>query len=154
VSHLYCIDTSTLVESWWRLYPPDSFPTFWEYFDEAIANGYFIAPMIVLEELKAQDDEIYEWARGHNGLFVPLNADLQITQAEIVNQFPRLTMPVKRRSLADPWVIALAIQRQCPVVSMENPGSDSRPRIPDVCRHLGVGHIYVVDLIRAMGWKF
>jgi len=136
------------------LYPPDSFPTFWEYFDSAIDNGHIIAPMIVLEELKAQDDEIYEWARGHNDLFVPLDADLQITQAEIVNQFQRLTMPVKGRSLADPWVIALAVLRQCPVVSMEKPGSDSRPKIPDVCRHLGVGHISVVDLIRAMGWKF
>jgi len=154
MSHLYCLDTSALVESWWRLYPPDSFPTFWEYFDDAIVNNIFVAPEIVLEELKAQDDDIYKWAKNHNELFVPLDTDLQMVQAGIVNQFPRLTMPVKHRSLADPWVIALAIINQCPVVSMENPGSDSKPRIPDVCRHIGVEHIYIVDLIRAMGWKF
>ena len=154
MSYIYCLDTSALVESWWRLYPPDSFPTFWEYLDDAIINNFFISPEIVLEELRVQDDDIYKWAKNHYELFVPLDADLQIVQTDIVNQFPRLTMPVKRRSLADPWVIALAIIKQCPVVSMENPGSDSKPRIPDVCRQLGVGHIYIVDLIRAMGWKF
>lgn len=113
-----------------------------------------IAPEIVLTELARQDDEIYAWAKEHSVLFVPLDAELQLAQAKIVNSFPRLTMQVKSRSLADPWVIALAKVKQCPVVSMENPGSDSRPRIPDVCQHLGVGHLNIIDLIRAMGWKF
>lgn len=154
MANLYCLDTSAIVESWWRLYPPDSFPSFWEKLDEAIDYGQFITPAIVLDELKRKDDDIYEWARRHQGFFIPLGAELQSVQTDIINRFPRLTMQVKNRSLADPWVIALAQIKQCPVVSMENPGSNNKPRIPDVCRHLGIGHIYVVDLIRDLGWKF
>lgn len=151
---LYCLDTSALVESWWRLYPPDSFPSFWKRLDEGIANQCIIAPEIVIAELSRQDDDLFDWAKQRPQMFAPLDADVQLSQKAIVNQFPRLTMQQKNRSLADPWVIALAQLKQCPVVSMEDPGSDSRPRIPDVCRHLGIGHLYVVDLIRAMGWKF
>jgi len=154
VDLLYCLDTSVFIESWWRLYPPDTFPTFWEKLDEAIDEEILIAPVIVLTELEKKDDDIYKWAKERHSLFRPLDADLQQIQTEIVNRFPRLTIQVKNRSLADPWVIALAQFTQCPVVSMENPGSDSRPRIPDVCGQLGIGHINVVELIRALEWRF
>ncbi|MCB0310298.1 MAG: DUF4411 family protein [Bdellovibrionales bacterium] len=153
---LYCLDTSILVESWWRLYPPDSFSSFWEKLEAGIVNNNLIAPEIVLEELSRQDDELFEWFKKEqrHQLFVPFDADIQQVQADIINNFPRLTMQQKNRSLADPWVIALAQIKQCPVVSMENPGSDAKPKIPNVCNHLGIGHIDVVGLIRAMGWKF
>lgn len=151
---LYCLDTSTLIESWWRLYPPVSFPSFWERLDEGISSQCFVAPEIVKMELSRQDDELYKWVNQRPLLFVPLDVELQLKQAMIVNTFPKLTTQQTNRSLADPWVIALAQLRGCPVVSMERPGSDSRPRIPDVCRRLDIVHMEIVDLIRTMGWRF
>ena len=105
MASLYCLDTSALIESWWNLYPPDLFPSFWEKLDEAIVNGCFTSPEIVLEELEEKDDKVYAWAKKRaDHLFVPLDTELQRVQAEIVNTFPRLTSPLKGRSLADPWV--------------------------------------------------
>lgn len=155
VGSTFCLDTSAFVESWWRLYPQDSFPTFWNKMEEAIETGSIISPEIVLEELKRQDDDLFAWARARqDSLFCPLDIDLQIAQTDIVNKFPKLTQQLRNRSLADPWVVALAQLKGCPVVSMENHGSEKKPKIPDVCFTLGVGHMPVVEFIRTMKWRF
>lgn len=152
---LYCLDTSAFIESWWRLYRPSSFPTFWRRMEEAIANGQIIAPMFVLDELKRKEgDQLYTWAESHVSMFLPMEAELQLAQKTIVNRYPRLISEAKNRSLCDPWVIALAQVKQCAVVSEENRGGNSTPKIPDVCDELRIKCLKVADLIEELGWKF
>ena len=137
------------------MYPIDAFPSFWERLEQAIIDGRIISPDIVLDELKKQDDDIYNWCKDKNrDLFYPLYQDIQARQKKIINLFPRLTNLTKQRSLADPWVIALAEFKQCPVVSMEQPGSPQKPRIPDVCKALGIKYFNIIDFIREVGWRF
>ena len=65
--------------------------------------------MFVLDELKRKEgDQLYAWAKDQITMFHPLDADLQLAQKTIVNQFPKLISEAKSRSLCDPWVIALA----------------------------------------------
>jgi len=155
VGHLYCLDTSAFIESWWRLYRPTSFPTFWRRMEEAIANSQIIAPMFVLDELKRKEgDQLYVWAESQVTMFYPLEAELQLAQKTIVNRFPRLISEAKNRSLCDPWVIALGQIKQCTVVSEENRSGNRTPKIPDVCDELGIQSIKVADLIEGLGWKF
>lgn len=152
---LYCLDTSALIESWWRLYRPSSFPTFWNKMEEAIANGQIIAPMFVLDELKRKEgDQLYAWAESRISMFYPMETELQLAQKTIVNLYPRLISEAKNRSLCDPWVIALAQINQCVVVSEENRGGNSTPKIPDVCDSLKIKCLKVADLIEELGWKF
>lgn len=155
MGNIYCLDTSALIESWLRLYRPSSFPTFWKGLEDAIGNGQIIAPMFVLDELKRKEgDQLYAWAADNISMFLPLENDLQIAQKAIVNRFPRLISEAKNRSLCDPWVIALAQINQCHVVSEENRGGNSTPKIPDVCDELRIKCLKVADLIEELGWKF
>ena len=155
MGNLYCLDTSALIESWWRLYRPSSFPTFWKRIEEAIAKAQLIAPMFVLDELKRKEgDQLYAWAESHGFIFHPMETELQIAQKKIVNRYPRLISEAKNRSLCDPWVIALAQINQCAVVSEENRGGNSTPKIPDVCDELRIKSMKVADLIEELGWKF
>lgn len=155
MGNLYCLDTSAFIESWWRLYRPSSFPTFWKRMEEAIAYGQIIAPMFVLDELKRKEgDQLYAWAESHIPMFYPMEAELQLVQKAIVNRYPRLISEAKNRSLCDPWVIALAQINQCAIVSEENRGGNNTPKIPDVCDELRIKCLKVADLIEELGWKF
>ncbi len=155
MGQLFCLDTSALIESWWRLYRPSSFPTFWRNVEEAIAEGQFIAPMFVYDELGRKDaDLLFAWAQNQMPMFLPLEAELQLAQKAIINRFPRLVSVAKNRSLCDPWVIALAQIKQGIVVSEENPGGKSTPKMPDVCGEIGIQCLKVADLIETLGWKF
>ena len=59
------------------------------------------------------------------------------------------------KSFADPWVIATAHTNGCAVVTGENAtGNPDRPKIPDVCRGMGIRCIGFVDLIREEQWRF
>ena len=154
MSNIYCLDTSVFVGSRWKYYRPKSFPTFWSKLKGGIETGMFISPTLVLEELKKKDDDIYSWASSLNSFFIPLDNELQIAQEAIINQFPRLINQAKNRSLCDPWVIALAQLRNCPVVTDESIGGLRNPRIPDVCHELGIKSLTIADLIEELEWKF
>jgi hypothetical protein len=61
----------------------------------------------------------------------------------------------RNRSMADPWVIALAQVNGCTVVTGEVPSDDlKRPKIPDVCRALGIPCSSLLQLFRKEGWVF
>ncbi len=151
---LYCLDTSVLIESWGRHYKPSRFPSFWVCVHETIAAGIFIAPAIVLNELERKDDGLCAWTRERMGLFVPLTADVQRAHDEIINRFSRLINQSTGKSMADPWVIALAKLRGCPVVTYEKSGGENNPRIPDVCLRLGIECRRLDEVIEDLGWTF
>jgi len=61
----------------------------------------------------------------------------------------------KNRSGADPFVIALAKVEGCGVVTGEKPTNHpERPKIPDVCRAIGIPCINILQLCREQKWVF
>jgi hypothetical protein len=59
------------------------------------------------------------------------------------------------RNAADPFVIGLAVARQCVVVTEETlSGNLNKPRIPDVCEARSVHWTNLVGFVRAQGWTF
>ena len=151
----YSIDTSAILEAWRRHYPPDVVPGLWEGIDEIISVGDLRATEEVLVELERKDDELYDWAKARNDLFVPIDDDIQIAVQQILANHRKLLDTRKNRSGADPFVIALAQINDCTVVSNERPtSSPNRPNIPDVCSILNVRCITVLQLIREQGWVF
>lgn len=151
----YSIDTSALLDGWVRYYPPDIFPALWSNLEALIAEGRLIATEEVLFELEKKDDELYEWAHTRRQMFVPMDNQIQVAVASILQNYERLVDTSKNRSTCDPFVIALAQVGSCIVVTGEKAsGTLNRPRIPDVCGELGIESINLLHLIRKEGWIF
>lgn len=151
----YVVDTSSLVGAWVRSYPPDLFPGVWEHMSELAQAGQLIAPEDVLEELKAQDDDLLGWVKARvDAIIVPTSRALLLEARAVLADHPGLTKTGTGRGRADPFVIALAAQRDCPVVTQEQGGSATKPRIPFVCAARGVACMSILDVIRTEGWRF
>ena len=134
----YCIDTSAILDGWVRYYPPDVFLALWKNLEAMIESQELIAPEEVLREIEKKEDELHKWAKAHERMFYPLDEAVQRATTEILTVFPRLVDSEKERNRADPFVIALARIRGCPVVTGEKAsGIKDRPKIPNVCDQIG-----------------
>jgi len=145
----YAIDTCSLTELR-RTYPKDVFPGVWDKVGELAETGTLISIENVYEELKVQDDEVLEWADEHSEIFKPLDEQIQIETREILEEHPNLIDLKRRKSGADPFLIATAMVFSCSVVTEEKPsGGPNRSKIPDVCRANGIGCIRLLEMLRA-----
>lgn len=152
----YSVDTSSLLETWHRNYPPDVLPPLWERLSELIAEGELVATEEVRYELEAKDgDELTRWTKRHEKFFVPIDEPIQLVVSDVLRSYPKLIDTRRGRSGADPFVIALAKTRGLSVLTEEMPtGSANRPHIPDVCLALGIPYLNMLALIRKNGWTF
>lgn len=151
----YCLDTSALITGWRDTYPVDLFPRLWVNVEALIDDERrAVAPDEVLDELARKEDDLAAWARDREGMFLPLESEVQEATREILATHPRLVDTVRGRGRADPFVIAVARVRGIAVVTAEGRGSETRPKIPDVCEDYGVPCMTLLDLIRTEGWAF
>ena len=145
----YAIDTCSFTELR-RTYPKDVFPGVWDKVGELADNGTLISIEDVYEELKIQDDEVLEWADGHFEIFKPLDEPIQIRTREIMEKHPNLIDLKRRKSGADPFLVAAAMVFSCSVVTQEKPsGGPHRSKIPDVCRANGIACVRLLAMLRA-----
>lgn len=154
---LYCIDTSAIIRMWNEAYPVAHFPTVWEHLGELVAAGRLIAPIEVREELKRIDDGLSKWLSGHKAMFIAIDEPVQIRQKAILARHKRLVDTRKDHFAADPWVIALALERGADLVTEERPtGSPTKPNIPDVCRDpdFKCPCINVLEVIKREEWVY
>jgi hypothetical protein len=130
-------------------------PALWEGLDDLISSGDLRATEEVIVELERKEDDLFEWVQARDLLSVPIDAAVQPLVTAILVTHPKLLDTRKNRSGADPFVIALAKQHGCTVVTNERAtNSPERPNIPDVCNAMSIRVINVLDLIREQGWIF
>jgi hypothetical protein len=154
---VYCIDTSAIIRMWNEAYPIAHFPTLWEHLGQLVAAGRLIAPAEVREELKRIDDGLSKWLTAHKAMFVAIDEAVQIRQKAILAKHKRLVDTRKEHFAADPWVIALALERGADLVTEERPtGSPTKPNIPDVCRDpdFKCQCINVLEVIKREKWVY
>lgn len=153
---LYSVDTSALIDGLERYYPEDAFPALWQRVDELIAERRFFISEEVWEEIQTKDAVVRAWSKGRRDrLVVPTDATVAKEVQRILVNHERLVMNMKGRNRADPFVIAVAGMRNALVVTGEaNDGTAERPKIPFVCRQLGIDCVRFLDLIKLEGWKF
>jgi hypothetical protein len=150
----YSLDTSGILDMWSRDYPPDVFPTIWGNMDAAAKSGGIWIVEEVVRELERKEDGIHSWVKQREMAIVPIDDAVKTHLAEIMKKHGRLVDTRKNKSGGDPWVIALARARGLTVVTGENPtGTLTRPKIPDVCKDLGIPCIAVIDFFRKQGWR-
>ncbi|MGH9155349.1 MAG: DUF4411 family protein [Acidimicrobiales bacterium] len=151
----YVFDTSALITAWTEQYPPDTFPALWDSMDGLVQHGRLKAPEEVLKELKSQDDVLHGWVTARTGqMVVPTSRAVMLEVSAILADHEHLTKTGPGRGKADPFVIALAAQSGCPVVTQERGGTASKPKIPYVCGQRGVPCMNVLAVLRAEGWSF
>lgn len=149
----YVIDTCSLT-AMHRVYPRDVFPGAWDKLNDFAESGILASTEQVLEELRVQDDEAFRWASQHAGVFLPLDERIQIEARRILADHRKLVDLKKKRSAADPFVIATAMVYSCVVVTEETPsGGPEKEKIPDVCRAHGLECIQILEMFRREGLR-
>ncbi|WP_291158281.1 DUF4411 family protein [Gemmatimonas sp. UBA7669] len=144
---VYVIDTCSLTELK-NKYPQKAFPSVWDLVEALAGEGRLISVEEVAVEIDAVADEVTEWAKAHESIFVELDEKLQLATRVVLAKFPNLIDVKKRKSSADPFVIALALLREATVVTQEKPsGGPGKVKIPDVCQRLGIPCIPLLTML-------
>lgn len=154
-SNLYCLDTNVFIQAWNNYYSPAKAASYWEILDDLAKNGLIFSPVDVKKEIEKSDDDLKKWIKKREYFFRKPDERVTLKVGEILAQFSGLVDNVKGRSLADPWVIALAEVEGAIVVTKEGMSeSDKKIRIPDVCKARGIECIDDFTFIDRMGIKF
>lgn len=155
------MDTSGFLHGWKRHYPPDIFPTLWKNIEDLIEEEILISSEEVYKELEVGGDDLYNWASKYPNLFVS-SSDLDV-QNQLIRilsnpEHSKLIPPnTTSKTIADPYVIAVAKVKGCTVISAEEfqtSPSPKKTKIPNVCRDLGIPHMSFIEFIRIQSWKY
>jgi hypothetical protein len=137
-------------------------PAFWAALDSQVNAKRIRAPQMVYEEIvkAGHEDELAKWVRVRrtSGMFVKASKEVQVkfqTIADHVVQHYEGYHVAEFLSVADPWLIAHAMEGHGTVVTFENrqPGA-RRVKIPNVCAALDVPFLNPYDMLQALNIKF
>ena len=159
----YVIDSSSLIELN-RMNPMDIYESVWKNLEILLENGFLISPEEVMKEVSKKDDELRDWAKQHKKMFIQLD-EFQIQKViEIQSKYPSFVDPDKENPVADPFVIALALEKDPQqtiipiekkrIVVSEEKLRGNKIKIPYVCQQYDIECIDVFELFRREGWKF
>jgi predicted nucleic acid-binding protein len=157
---IYCLDANVLIQAWQKYYAPTICPSYWEILNIMGEEGrVFISEMVYKEILRTEDD-LNKWLKSSN---IPVRKiDEEVTKClrSIYSANPYhkyLVDSTKNRSLADPWVIAHALNENATVVTKEEKALSPNPKkikIPNVCENMQVACINDFQFIEELGLKF
>lgn len=160
MNKLYCLDSNFFIEAWNKYYSPDFCEDFWKILNEVGSSGTFYIPSQVKEEIFRVDDELKKWLATSKIVVKEVDENVADCLKSIYakdEKHIQLVDSVKGRSLADPWIIAHAINDNAVVVRKEEKITDpssGKIKIPNVCENMGVKWITDFNFIREIGIKF
>ena len=149
----YIIDTCSFSELKYR-YSEDVFEGIWKQVLVEIEKGTIMSCEEVYEELKKQDDEFFERFSRYRYMFIDINDEIQDELIIILKEHETIIDLKKKKSGADPFVIATAKAYNCTVVTEEKRSNSSKTeKIPDVCNAYGIKCITFLDMLRELKIK-
>lgn len=122
------------------------FGPLWDFISNQIRNRRILATFLVKEELEVQKDELVDYVKKYDNLFVLPTTEEQKMVKNIINHPNFSHWASGLRNKADPFVVALAKTANLKVVTYENPQSPKR--IPAACREFRVEYITFLDFLR------
>jgi len=141
-------------------YYAERFPSFWQRFDEAVADGRVLSVREVYHELGFQlsGKWIWSWIELHKHMFLqPTGAEAAfVGEIFAVPHFQAIVGELQRlkgRPVADPFVIASARVRSGCVVT-EEANKPNAAKIPNVCEHFGIDWTNVEGFLHHVDWTF
>jgi len=157
---IYCLDTNVLIQAWREYYSPKFCPDYWAVLNELGTQGRIFIPEMVYDEITRTEDDLLEWLKKSKipirKIDEPVTKCLQsIYDNNPIHKF--LVDNTKARSLADPWVIAHAINEKATVVTKEGKVTalnSKKIKIPNVCDNMDIRWINDFKLIHELDIQF
>lgn len=138
-----------------RRQPIDIFPSLWNKISDLMSDGTVISSQEVYDELMIGEDDLGKWAKARKEYFLPSDVPVQQEVRRILLSHRGLVEGGKKKNSADPFVIALAKQQGCKVVTEEAPSHNiSAPKIPDVCSAFQIECVDFVAFAREEKFEF
>ena len=117
-----------------RRQPIDIYPSLWSRIGELMDEGTIVSSQEVYDEIMIGGDDLEKWAKSRKECFVPSSVPVQQEVRAILATHRGLVEGGTKKNSADPFVIALAKQEHCKVVTEEvRTRNEKAPKIPDVC---------------------
>lgn len=157
---LYCLDANVLIEAWQKYYSPMFCPSYWELLNELGRQGRIFLPKNVCDEITRTEDDLASWLKASAIPIQQIDGGVTKCLSLIYSANPShkfLVDNTRQRSLADPWVIAHALNSNACVVTKENletAVNSKRIKIPNVCQNMGIRWINDFDFIKELNIKF
>jgi len=160
IDRKYCLDANVLIQAWQKYYSPNVCPSYWKILNDLGVQDRIFIPQMVYDEIVRTEDDLSNWLKGSK---IPIRKiDENVTRClkniystNPLNKF--LVDNIKQRSLADPWVIAHAINEGAIVVTKEEKITvlnSKRIKIPNVCENMKVTCINDFQMINELHLKF
>lgn len=156
----FCLDANVLIQAWQKYYNPKFCPDYWKVLIELGNREVIFIPEVVYEEITRTEDELSKWLKTSKIPIEKISESVTICLQKIYATDPehkKLVDNIRGRSLADPWVIAHAMDKNAIVVTKENKETalnSKRIRIPNVCENMGIKWINDFQLIERLDIKF
>lgn len=156
----YCLDANVLIEAWQRYYSPKFCPDYWKLLIKLGSDQRICIPQMVYEEITRTEDDLADWLKNSKIPILPIDGAVSQCLKDIYDANPNhkyLVANNGQHSLADPWVIAHAINEKAIVVTKEIKNTYSNPtriKIPHVCDNMGVRWINDFELVSELNIKF
>lgn len=160
-SKLYCIDSSAFI----ILNRYYDLPVLWNNLDDLFKASHIISHSFVFEEINpktSKPDFLAKWISDKKSSFFGITERQTQLVSKILSDFPGLIDHNKEINEADPWLIALAIERkesfglldnQSEVIVVSEESRRSSNRIPAVCKKFGIPHMSLKEFFQDNGWK-
>jgi predicted nucleic acid-binding protein len=155
----YCLDSNVLIQAWNSYYSPVICPDYWSVLNNLGKDRKILLPHMVFEEISRTDDDLLAWLKASEIPRLPQDERVVQCWKDILAKDPlhqHLVDNIKQRSLADPWVIAHAMNEGASVVTKENieTARTNRIKIPNVCESMGVRWVNDFEFIRELNIRF
>ena len=156
----YCLDANVLIQAWQKYYSPKFCPDYWNILNELGHQKRIFIPQMVYQEIVRTEDELSAWLKDSKisirNIDEPVTRCLKLIYA--TNPlYKNLVDNTKARSLADPWVIAHALNEKATIVTKEEKVTainSTKIKIPNVCDNMSVRWINDFELIVELGIQF
>lgn len=138
----YCIDANVLIQAWQKYYSPNICPDYWDVLIDLGNQDLIFIPELVSEEITRTEDDLSKWLKSSKIPIHKITGSVTGCLQKIYAQNPihkSLVDNTKSRSLADPWVIAHAMDDDATVVTKEEKITvlnSTRIKIPNVCDNM------------------
>lgn len=162
----YLLDSNVFIQAHRMYYPFDVVPGFWHKLIELADKEVIISIDKVRRELcdKNNPDELAIWctSKVNKNFFVDTSMCVK-SYGEVANWAyaqNQYTQNAKDEflatDLADPWLVAYAIENDCIIVTHETsaPAAKRKIKIPEACMHFGIRYITPIEMFRELNEQF
>jgi len=160
---IYCLDSSAFI-GMNRFY--DFIEGLWSSLEALFQNDSIISHQYVFKEINpksSKPDFLAQWIKNKEKYFLQVTKRQTELVAKILSIFPGLIDYKKEIDEADPWLVALVLEKRelsdmfkdfssIVIVSTESERSPSR--IPAVCEHYNIKHMNLKEFFDDNKWKF